>query len=116
MLGLPDQDYLDGGAGDDVLLGFDYDDVLLGGEGADQLLGDDYPAPSPSFDDTYPVAQGGRPVGADYLDGGAGDDLLFAGLGDDVLLGGDGNDELRGDNGEQGGGMTLDFSVVSSGL
>ena len=70
MLGLPDQDYLDGGAGDDVLLGFDYDDVLLGGEGADQLLGDGYPAPCPSFNDTYPVAQGGRPVGADYLDGG----------------------------------------------
>ena len=113
VLGLPDQDYLDGGAGDDVLLGFDYDDVLLGGEGADQLLGDDYPAPSPSFNDTYPVAQGGRPVGADYLDGGAGDDLLFAGLGDDVLLGGDGNDELRGDNVRAGGWYDFGFFALS---
>ncbi|MEP6889349.1 MAG: hypothetical protein ABI955_01475, partial [Nitrospirota bacterium] len=113
VLGLPDQDYLDGGAGDDVLLGFDYDDVLLGGEGADQLLGDDYPAPSPSFNATYPVAQGGRPVGADYLDGGAGDDLLFAGLGDDLLLGGEGADELHGDNVTAGG--WFEFGYVQSG-
>jgi Ca2+-binding RTX toxin-like protein len=113
VLGLPDQDYLDGGAGDDVLLGYDYGDVLLGGEGADQLLGDDYPAPSPSFNDTYPVAQGGRPVGADYLDGGAGDDLLFAGLGDDVLLGGDGNDEMRGDNVRAGGWYDFGFFALS---
>ena len=56
----PEQDYLDGGDGDDTLLGFGNDDVLLGGEGADQLLGDDYPETS------------SRPVGHDYLDGGAG--------------------------------------------
>ncbi|TKB72939.1 MAG: hypothetical protein E8D46_10695, partial [Nitrospira sp.] len=114
VFGLPDQDYLDGGAGDDLLLGFDYDDVLLGGEDADQLLGDDYPALySVGFNVTYPVASGGRPVGADYLDGGAGDDLLFAGLGDDVLLGGDGNDELRGDNVTAGGWYDFGYFALS---
>ena len=28
-----------------------------------------------------------RPIGKDYLDGGAGDDWLFGGLGNDVLVG-----------------------------
>jgi Ca2+-binding RTX toxin-like protein len=67
--GIPDQDYLDGGAGDDTLLGEEQDDVLLGSEGADHLLGDDS-VPPPG----QPIT---RPVGQDYLDGGAGDDVLI---------------------------------------
>ena len=110
VLGLPDQDYLDGGAGDDVLLGYDYGDVLLGGDGEDQLLGDDYPA---LLGFGYPEAPGGRPVGEDYLDGGIGVDLLFGGLGDDRLLGGEGADELHGDNVTAGG--WYEFGYVQSG-
>ncbi len=110
-LGVPDQDYLDGGAGDDLLLGFDFDDVLLGGDGADQLLGDDYPA---VLYVDYPEAPGGRPAGADYLDGGAGNDLLFAGLGNDVLFGGEGNDELRGDNVTAGGWYDFGYYALSA--
>jgi Ca2+-binding RTX toxin-like protein len=93
--GIPDQDYLDGGAGDDTLLGEEQDDVLLGSEGADQLLGDDY-VPPPG----QPIT---RPVGQDYLDGGAGHDELFGGLGEDVLVGSDGDDTLQGDNVSAGG-------------
>lgn len=111
--GLPDTDYLDGGAGDDVLLGYDHNDVLLGGDGADQLVGDDYPATLPFG---YPEAAGGRPVGADYLDGGAGDDLLFGGLGEDVLLGSDGTDELHGDNVTGGSWYEFIFSGTNLGF
>ena len=109
--GVPDEDYLDGGAGDDVLLGYDDDDVLLGGEGADQLLGDDYPA---GLYAGYPEAPGGRPMGADYLDGGAGADTLFGGLGEDVLLGGDGDDMLLGDNVTVGGWYEFGYFLPST--
>ena len=69
---------LDGGAGNDRLVGGTGDDLLLGGEGADRL-------------------HGGR--GDDNLFGGAGDDQLFGGRGDDNLFGGAGEDQLKGGRG-----------------
>lgn len=98
-------DTLIGGAGDEVLIGGDGgdyieggggDDTLNGGEGRDVLYGLD-------GDDTL-MGWGGR----DYLDGGRGDDRLdggddidqvFGGRGDDSLRGGDGDDLLAGGHG-----------------
>ncbi len=79
-------DYLDGGAGNDLLVGDGGNDILSGGAGNDRLYGDD--------------EMGYRVVpGDDVLDGGAGDDLLAAGDGADSLSGGTGIDQLFGDKG-----------------
>ncbi len=64
-------DYLDGGAGNDVILGGGGNDTLVGGSGND-------------------VLQGGS--GNDYLSGGYGNDILAGGRGADVLRGGAGSD------------------------
>ena len=79
-------DFLDGGSGNDLLVGDGGDDILSGGAGNDQLFGDDEAG--------YWVVPGD-----DVLDGGMGDDLLAAGDGADSLSGGVGLDQLFGDKG-----------------
>ena len=88
---------LEGGAGNDTLVGSDGRDVLFGGIGRDNLSGG-------AGDD---VLWGG--TGNDILDGGAGDDRLYGGAGDDVLKDpegvdlfnpGRGKDIVYGDAGE----------------
>jgi Ca2+-binding RTX toxin-like protein len=79
-------DYLDGGSGNDLLVGDGGDDILSGGADNDRLFGDD--------EFGYRVVPGD-----DVLDGGAGDDLLAAGDGADSLSGGTGLDQLFGDKG-----------------
>ena len=76
-------DFLDGGAGNDILYGEGGDDSVLGGEGNDRLYGDAPYLPNELH-------------GADILDGGAGEDFLDGGAGDDKLYGGQGVDELHG--------------------
>ena len=66
---------VEGGAGDDELLGRDDDSILIGGAGRDRLAG-----------------RGGR----DVLDGGAGDDVLAGAAGNDLIVGGTGADALDG--------------------
>jgi Ca2+-binding RTX toxin-like protein len=73
------RDLIYGGSGDDVLNGYAGDDFLEGGDGADRLYGGE---------------------GVDRLVGGLGDDLLDGGEGDDTLLGGDGVDHLSGGDGD----------------
>ena len=70
---------IDGGAGNDHLIGGAGDDVLIGAAGDDKL-------------------KGGK--GNDVLSGGDGKDKLDGGKGDDVLIGGDGQDDLRGKRGD----------------
>lgn len=91
--------WVEGGAGDDTLIGGDASDTLVGGEGDDELFGGD---------------------GADYLGGGFGhdglfgdhgDDLLQAGRGNDALVGGLGDDTFSGGAGRDG----LDYSQRSDG-
>jgi len=77
-------DSLDGGDGNDILVGDGGDDVLLGGDDNDELWGDDQ---------QVAVVQEGN----DWLDGGAGNDQLVGGGGQDTLAGGDGDDLLAGD-------------------
>ena len=68
-----------GGAGNDILWGGAGDDVLLGGDGNDDLFG------------------GG---GNDALVGGFGNDFLFGGAGRDLLIGSQDEDLLHAGNGE----------------
>ncbi|MBL9139058.1 MAG: M10 family metallopeptidase C-terminal domain-containing protein [Verrucomicrobiales bacterium] len=71
-------DEFHGGAGDDILTGWDLGDKLYGDDGADTLLG-------------Y--------AGDDLLEGGAGNDTIEGDLDNDTLLGGDGADNLDGYDG-----------------
>jgi Ca2+-binding RTX toxin-like protein len=99
LRGSDGNDLLIGGGGDDTLQGGGGDDLLLGGDGDDLLLGGE-------GDDTL---HGG--AGNDTLVGGWGNDLLVAGEGDNLLNGGDGNDTLIGvhpdENGEDVGGRNF---------
>jgi Ca2+-binding RTX toxin-like protein len=79
-------DFLEGGSGNDLLVGDGGDDILSGGADNDQLFGDDEAG--------YLVVPGD-----DVLDGGAGDDFLAGGDGNDSLSGGTGVDQLFGDKG-----------------
>lgn len=80
-------DIIDGGAGNDYLLGQGGNDALYGGAGDDYLNGDG------EYLTAAPLAVHGN----DYLDGGAGADQLVGGAKDDELFGGTGNDTLLGD-------------------
>ena len=67
---------LDGGAGDDEIIGSSNAETINGGAGNDTIFG-----------------EGGN----DTIDGGAGNDILHGGEGADQLAGGDGDDELYPD-------------------
>ena len=67
---------IDGGEGNDELLGIDGGDMLIGGPGNDTLKGYD---------------------GDDHLDGGDGDDTVIGGIDKDTVLGGAGTDNVAGD-------------------
>jgi len=87
---------LNGGAGNDVLVGGNGDDTISGGDGRDVLVGN-----------------GGK----DNLSGGAGDDFLEGGSGDDTLDGGAGRDKLDGGRGTDvlRGGAGNDFLFALDG-
>jgi len=77
---------LDGGAGNDIVVGSSFNDNLLGGLGNDQISGND-------GNDTL---TGG--AGADDISGGAGNDVIRLGGADglgDTISGGDGVDTLE---------------------
>jgi Ca2+-binding RTX toxin-like protein len=106
----PDDDELDGGAGEDVLRGGLADDLLDGGLGADDLFGDDGEDTATYDSRSAPVVV---TVGAIADDGGASDEL--GGRRDDIrtenVTGGSAGDELVGDGGANrllgGGGSDL---------
>ncbi len=76
-----------GGLGNDTIQGYNSNDTLIGGDGNDSLLGDE-DSDSLLGDD-----------GNDTLIGGTGDDRLLGGEDNDRLSGGDGNDSLFGERG-----------------
>lgn len=83
-----DENYLDGGTGDDRLLSHKGDDQLLGGSGNDEF-----------------VSLGGNNTmygedGNDELVGGVDEDMLFGGEGNDYLNGSDGQDTMTGGSDE----------------
>jgi Ca2+-binding RTX toxin-like protein len=100
---------LDGGGGDDKLVGSPGQDSIHGSTGADQLSGRDSLEPEsvmgcarcgPDFllggagNDTL---RGGR--GADWIQGDSGADMLIGGSGPDAVFGGRQGDTLRGNRG-----------------
>lgn len=120
-------DWLDGGAGDDLLVGTDSRDVLLGGDGRDTLIGGagddnlsgddvtgvleknwnfkrvDVPLGdgAVSMRNVYAKTSLSNPAqgGNDILYGQGGRDFITGGWGDDLLDGGTENDVLGGDEG-----------------
>jgi len=83
---------LDGGAGNDTLVGGNKSDLLIGGDGNDRLLGRN----------ANDILRGGAGEdnliagsGSDTLDGGADNDRLNGGTGNDILTGGSGNDIIH---------------------
>ncbi len=75
------QVYVNGGNGNDQIVGNSASDLLVGGNGDDTLSGG---------------------AGNDLLDGGRGSDVLVGGADTDTLRGGDGNDVLAGGAGNDG--------------
>jgi Ca2+-binding RTX toxin-like protein len=94
-----DIDIIDGGAGNDHILGNQGADTLSGGAGDDVISGND-------GDDTL-----NGDAGDDILHGGAGSDTLNGGADNDELYGGDGADTLNGDAGDDilSGGIGADI-------
>ena len=90
-------DTLDGGNGNDAILGLAGNDTLNGGNGNDVLDG------------------GG---GNDGLTGGNGNDMLFGSFGMDTLIGGNGDDSLDGGAGDDSltGGRGPDLFVFHAGF
>ena len=78
---------LDGGEGNDLLVGGNGDDVLRGGAGNDVILGR-------AGDDVILGEEGN-----DILLGGRGADLIRGGNGNDFIFGGRGRDDLDGEEG-----------------
>ena len=89
IVGTPDDDWLKGTIGDDVIFGRGGNDRIRGIGGNDVLCGGN---------------------GDDHVDGGPGSDFVFGEGGDDVIGGGDGHDTLRGHGGndEVDGGEGMD--------
>ncbi len=95
-------DLIDGGDGDDVILGEIGSDVISGGAGDDFIFGDRFygagafytGAPARNFQSLDKPFHGN-----DAIDGGSGDDIVIGGAGHDHLTGGTGNDVLYGDVG-----------------
>ena len=104
---------LNGGAGNDTLLGNDVGDVLNGNAGNDSLVGG-------SGNDTLIGGDGNDTLighaGDDSLDGGAGADIAVGGLGNDTVLGGSGRDLLIGGYGRDSvsGGNDQDIVIGSA--
>lgn len=78
--------YMNGGTGNDTIIGGDADDTLIGENGADSIVG-------AGGND---VIVGGN--GNDWIDASAGNDLINGNKGADTILGGKGNDTIYGDD------------------
>jgi len=123
LVGGSQKDELVGGDGSDQITGGAADDTLSGGSGADRILGDagkDTLNGDGDDDDIYggtedDTISGGS--GADRLYGEAGNDTLNGGSGRDLLYGAEGNDTLSGGSGEDAYVFTNNFghdSVMES--
>lgn len=87
---------LDGGGGNDLLIGSDFIDVLRGGDGNDTLTGG---AGNDILQGDAGNDQINGGVGSDGLSGGSGDDLVSGHEGNDTIFGGSGADTIRGESG-----------------
>ncbi len=96
------RDFVQGGAGNDLIFGADDDDTLEGGSGNDTIDGqiDDDLIRGGAGDDSLLGGQGNDSIdggtGDDYLEGGVGNDTLRGNRNEDTIIGGDGDDVLDG--------------------
>jgi len=118
-------DTVDGGAGDDVIIGSSSStdahghlveadiymggagaDTITGGDGNDHIYGNEMTTAAGSVDGADSLSGGGGNdyiqgnAGNDTIDGGAGADRIYGGAGNDSLMGGDGNDYVQGNKGD----------------
>ena len=78
--------FMDGGGGDDFLLGVDDIGQMRGGGGDDRIF-------ARAGNDGFVVGQ----AGDDYVDGGTGNDFIDGGIGVDILVSGAGSDIINPD-------------------
>ena len=117
LLGGEKTDTIEGGAGNDALSGLAGDDTADGGEGSDVVDGDGRSVGQPGAMGNDTVRGGGDDDevygggGADTVAGDGGDDTLAADDGDDVVEGGAGDDNATGGAGADAmdGGAGEDF-------
>ncbi|SMX41023.1 Hint domain-containing protein [Maliponia aquimaris] len=97
IVGTQSADLIDGGADNDTMRGGMGNDTITGGSGNDSIHGNE-------GNDSLSGGDGADTIygedGDDSVEGGAGDDHLEGNAGDDTLVGGAGNDWLRGSFGE----------------
>ncbi|MBO0131658.1 Ig-like domain-containing protein [Agrobacterium burrii] len=95
--GYTEYNIVEGGNGDDMLIGTSRKDMLEGGDGDDTMVAGE-------GNDMVDAGAGNDRVlageGNDVIDGGAGNDVLMGGSGNDVISGGAGNDTLNGGAGD----------------
>jgi Ca2+-binding RTX toxin-like protein len=88
---------IEGGDGNDLIVGSQQRDLIYGGDGHDRLLGQ-------GGNDSIDGGSGGDWIeggsGNDRLSGADGVDIIFGGSGDDQIHGGDGGDYLIGGSGD----------------
>lgn len=105
--------FIDVGAGNDIVYGGSGSDTILAGDGNDIVYagaGDDLIDLGNGND----IAAGGD--GDDFISGGAGNDIISGGNGNDTIDGGEGDDILSGGSGADniaGGGSTLGDETVN---
>lgn len=95
--GYTEYNIVEGGNGNDMLIGTSRKDMLEGGDGDDTMVAGE-------GNDMVDAGAGNDRVlageGNDVIDGGAGNDVLMGGSGNDVISGGAGNDTLNGGAGD----------------
>ena len=123
QLSVATSEWMQGGLGDDTVVGADGNDILFGGGGKDLLVGgagadvingdDDYDpgditsvyvqpgvGPGGPFDAYYSSVNvhsySGTVGAADEIHAGSGDDYIFGQIGDDTIYADDGNDTVSG--------------------
>ncbi len=97
LIGAGNSDYADGGADNDTLVGMAGDDDLRGSGGNDLIYGDATQGDI-NIGGITQLYAASETHGNDYLDGGDGSDTLIGDGGADELFGGSGDDLLIGDN------------------
>ncbi|WP_293079825.1 S8 family serine peptidase [Okeania sp. SIO3B5] len=102
--GTPQGEALNGGTGNDTIVGLNGADTLAGNDGDDEIIG--------SRGDDFLYGQDGD----DVLEGRLGIDRLFGGDGDDEMNGGQDRDRLNGGSGDDtlSGGASIDRFIFAT--
>jgi Ca2+-binding RTX toxin-like protein len=92
-----EQDYVDGGNGDDYIEGGVHNDTIIGGSGDNTLFGNDANDDISAADGNNDISGGN---GDDTITSGLGNNTISGGNGDDIISVGIGNNDISGGNGD----------------